>query len=335
MAERRKAPLILDVEDAALPEAPSPADAPPLDQPVATERLLSAASRGGGWGLGKWVFSVLGALVLLWVGVALTEFITSLFANYVWLGWVGAGLLGLLSLLLFMVCLRELAALSRIGRVEGLRKMAERAVTTGSREDADAVREGLNRLYRKRADLQWTRERLATADDDTPDAEGRIAVAERTLMATLDQRAQASVSRAARDVAAATALIPLALVDVLAALTCNLRMIREIAEIYGGRAGWFGSWRLLRAVAAHLVATGAVAVADDILGPMVGGGVLAKVSRRFGEGAVNGALTARVGVAAMEICRPLPFHALDRPKASALILSALSSWRRGSKSDPA
>ncbi|MEM1313077.1 MAG: YcjF family protein, partial [Pseudomonadota bacterium] len=61
-----------------------------------------------------------------------------------------------------------------------------------------------------------------------------------------------------------------------------------------------------------------------LIGPMVGGGALAKLSRRFGEGLVNGALTARVGVAAIEVCRPLPFAALPRPRTRSLVTAALS-----------
>jgi putative membrane protein len=101
-------------------------------------------------------------------------------------------------------------------------------------------------------------------------------------------------------------------------------MIRRIAEIYGGRAGAFGSWRLTRTVLTHLVATGAVAVGDDLIGSIAGGGVLSKVSRRFGEGEDNGALTARVGVAAMEVCRPMPFTAQPRPSVTALVRRALT-----------
>jgi putative membrane protein len=52
--------------------------------------------------------------------------------------------------------------------------------------------------------------------------------------------------------------------------------------------------------------------------------VVAKLSRRFGEGVVNGALTARVGVAAIEVCRPLPFVAAPRPRVAALIGRALT-----------
>jgi putative membrane protein len=73
----------------------------------------------------------------------------------------------------------------------------------------------------------------------------------------------------------------------------------------------------------HLVATGAVAVGDDLLEPFLGGSILGKLSRRFGEGLVNGALTARVGVAAIEVCRPLPFRVSQRPKAAQLVRRAL------------
>ena len=67
-----------------------------------------------------------------------------------------------------------------------------------------------------------------------------------------------------------------------------------------------------------------MAVGDDMLEPILGGGLLAKLSRRFGEGLVNGALTARVGVAAMEVCRPLPFSRKQRPSVRGIIRTSLS-----------
>ena len=78
-------------------------------------------------------------------------------------------------------------------------------------------------------------------------------------------------------------------------------------------------------VATHLLATGARRGRrrHDRLGRRRPAS-LARVSRRFGEGVVNGALTARVGIAAMDVCRPLPFAALPRPKVSNLIGRALT-----------
>ena len=46
---------------------------------------------------------------------------------------------------------------------------------------------------------------------------------------------------------------------------------------------------------------------------MLGHGVAAKLSARLGEGVLNGLLTARLGLAAIEVARPLPFAALPPP----------------------
>lgn len=323
-------PLILELDTTALPEAPEPADAPPPDDPLplATQQALAIAARGRRWGLGRLALALFGALLALVVGVALAEFVAGLFVENAFLGSVGLALLAGLLLVLAVICLRELAALARLGRIETLRARAVEAHASGSPAAVEALLGGLDTLYRGRTELETARRRVSEAVGDMPDTPARLAYAEQQLMAPLDARAEAAIMRAARDVGTATAMIPLALADVAVALTRNLRMLREIAEIYGGRAGWVGSWRLMRAVATHLIATGAVAVADDILGPILGGGMLERLSRRFGEGAVNGALTARVGVAAMDVCRPLPFAATARPNASALVLRALKSWRR-------
>ncbi len=179
-------------------------------------------------------------------------------------------------------------------------------------------------MYAGREDVRWGRERFAERQDDVFDADALLDLAEAEMLRPLDARPGAEVEAAARQVATVTALVPLALADVAAALTANLRMIRRIAEVYGGRAGTLGAWRLTRAVLTHLVATGAVAVGDDLVSSVGGGHVLSRVSRRFGEGIVNGALTARVGVAAMEVCRPLPFHGQRRPRVTSLVQRALT-----------
>jgi len=120
--------------------------------------------------------------------------------------------------------------------------------------------------------------------------------------------------------------------DAAAVMYLNVRMIREIASVYGGRAGWLGSWRLLRQVIVRLAATGVIALGDDFFSAILGGGALAKLSRRAGEGAINGALTARIGIAAMEVCRPLPFRALPKPSLRGIAASALTRFRDPARS---
>ena len=66
---------------------------------------------------------------------------------------------------------------------------------------------------------------------------------------------------------------------------------------------------------------------------MIGHGVASHLSARFGEGVLNGLMTARVGLAAMEVCRPAPFHAVQRPKLSA-ILATLTASRDTAENTP-
>lgn len=285
---------------------------------------LAALSQRRASGLTRfalWAFSALFTFVL---SVAAYDFVTGLLARNVVLGWAAFVLVVLAVSAGLVLALREWGAYLRLKRLDALRARAVAARAAADMKGARGVVAGLVSLYAARGDTAWGRARLAEREAEVMDADALLSLAERELLTTLDAEARLAIEGAARQVATVTALVPLALADVAMALVANLRMIRRIAEIYGGRSGSFGSLRLLRRVFASLLAAGALALTDDMIGSVAGGGVLSKLSRRFGEGVVNGALTARVGVAAMELCRPLPFVALERPAVSSLVSRALT-----------
>lgn len=317
------------------PEAetlPSPADAPLIDdggygaakgpQPR-TMRLVSRIIGGKPSRLTRFFINTGAALFTFLLSVAAMRFISNLLTTYPLLGWIGVALFALFAFAALLMAWREYRAWHRFAKIDQINHASVAALETGDLVAAKKVVGQLSALYAGRPELQGGRRYLAERQDETFDAESLLAMAETQLLADLDQEARREIEAAARTVAAATALIPLALADVIAALAANLRMIRRMAEIYGGRAGAVGGWRLARTVMAHLVATGAVAAGDDLIQTVAGGGLLAKVSKRFGEGVVNGALTARVGVAAMEVCRPLPFIHQRRPSVGNLVSRGL------------
>ncbi|MEM6482229.1 MAG: TIGR01620 family protein [Pseudomonadota bacterium] len=330
----RRKPVLIDIDDE---PAPDPAAAPPLpdpdakipDAPVAMQQAAELAARRPSR-LARLIWSALAGLVGLWLSIAIWDFVTSLIERQMVLGYVAAGLAGLVILGCVLAALREAAAFARLARIDQIQEAARSCLNAPDLVSAKKIVAQLERLFAARDDTSWGLAHLREQAPHQVDGDILLSLAETTLLAPLDRQAEREVSAAARQVATVTALVPLALADVAAALFANLRMIRRIAEIYGGRTGRLGTWRLTRSVMTHLVATGAVAVGDDMLSSVAGGGLLSKLSRRFGEGLVNGALTARVGVAAMEVCRPLPFYAEPRPSVRKLVQSALSDLFKGS-----
>ncbi|WP_136440818.1 YcjF family protein [Pacificoceanicola onchidii] len=324
-----KGPVLINLEEDA--GSPSPSEAPPVPelrpmdaptgQAMATAAALAAREPSV---LARWFWRLLVALIGTLTSIAAWTYVTGLIATTPLLGYAVAVLMGLFVITLALIAIKELAAFSRLARIDALHHEAETARAAQDMKAAKGTVTKLKALYAGRDETRWGRERLAEREGEVFDAGALLDLAEHELLTPLDAAARTEVEAAARQVATVTALVPLALADVMAALTSNLRMIRRIAEIYGGRSGTLGSIRLTRAVMSHLVATGAVAVGDDMLEPILGGGLLGKLSRRFGEGLVNGALTARVGVAAMEVCRPLPFSEDKRPSARGIVRTALS-----------
>lgn len=296
-------------------------DPKPTGQAMQTMAVLAARRPSILW---RWFWRIAVVLVGFLISVAAWDFITALLARNPILGTVATALIVLFVIVCLFIAIRELAALSRLRRVDRLQQRGAEIRETGDLGGAKHLQKDVLKLYSGREDVAWGRDRLHNVMENVFDATATLDVTETEILKPLDTAALREIEAGARQVALVTAIVPLALADVVAALTANIRMVRRIAEIYGGRGGTFGSWRLMRTVLTHLVATGAVAVGDDLIGSVAGGGALSKISRRFGEGIINGALTARVGVAAMEVCRPLPFHAETKPKITGVVQRALT-----------
>jgi putative membrane protein len=114
-------------------------------------------------------------------------------------------------------------------------------------------------------------------------------------------------------------------------LVTALGLVRRLALVYGGRPGTLALLRLMRQAVTHLALTGGIAASDSLIQQVIGHGLAAKLSARLGEGMLNGLLTARLGLAAINAVRPLPFAALRQPSLNELAGALLrGSEGRGS-----
>jgi putative membrane protein len=276
----------------------------PIDTPAVPRR-------GFGWGTLFW--AAVAGLVLLGLGLGVVNLIEELFARSESLGVLGIALTAAAALALGVVTLRELTALVRLATIEKLHARASAVLFSDDRGESRAILRDLLKIAHQNPRLARARTALASHAEDIIDGADMIKLAERELMTPLDQEARRLVSSAAQRVSLVTAISPRAAIDIIFVFVAALRLIRQLARLYGGRPGALGMIRLLRHVIAHLAITGGMAASDSLVQQMLGHGLAAKISQRLGEGMLNGLLTARLGLAAIDVTRPLPFAALPRP----------------------
>lgn len=315
----------LDREDVAI-APPSDAPVPTRAGPEAETEAVSLAGapppRAGLWT--KLFWTGLGALVSLGFGMAVARLIDDLFARAAWLGWTGVAAAGLFVLAGLVLIAREGMALRSLARLDDLREQAAIALAQGDKQACGAAADAL--VSAMAANARTARGRAVVAEalaGGIVDGPQKLRIVERELLEPLDREATRLVAEAARRVSVVTAVSPRAAVDLAVVFGTAVHLIRRIAEVYGGRPGTLGMLKLTRHVMAHMALTGGMAAGDTVLDQLVGHGLAARLSAKLGEGVLNGLLTARLGITAIAVTRPLPYVGAPRPDVRDLVGDAL------------
>ena len=263
------------------------------------------------WAVMFWVSSA--GLLLLATGLGVANLIEDLLNRAAWLGGVGAVLAAIAVFALLAIITRETLGLARLAAIDTMRDRAAAILRSDDRAAGRALGRDLIALTRRMPRLARARARLQNHLGDIIDGRDLVRLSERELMAPLDEEARRLVGAAAKRVSVVTAVNSRAAVDMLFVLVTALGLVRRLALLYGGRPGTLGLIKLMRHTVSHIAVTGGVAASDSLIQQVIGHGLAAKLSARLGEGVLNGLLTARLGLAAIETTRPLPFVALRQP----------------------
>ena len=128
---------------------------------------------------------------------------------------------------------------------------------------------------------------------------------EHQVLRDMDERAKKVIVKRSRENGVIVALSPVAWLDMFLTLARSLRMIREISEIYGLRAGVWGRMQLYRRVARNLILIGMTDLATDAAVDVIGAGVAGKLSASLGQGVAAGIYSTRLGYMTVKAVRPL------------------------------
>jgi putative membrane protein len=292
--------------------------------------VLPPSRRRVPWAGMFWVSAA--GLLLLATGLGIANLIEDLLNRAAWLGGIGALFAAVAVVALLAIVTREALGLARLAAIDTLRQRAATILVSDDRAAGRTLGRDLIALTRRMPRLARARARLESHLGDIIDGGDLVRLSERELMAPIDAEARRLVAAAAKRVSVVTAVSPRAAVDMFFVLLTALGLVRRLALLYGGRPGTLGLIKLMRHAVSHVALTGGMAASDSLIQQMIGHGVAAKLSARLGEGVLNGLLTARLGLAAIEATRPLPFTALRQPALNDIASSLLrGSPNRGAE----
>ncbi|MBN8534330.1 MAG: TIGR01620 family protein [Rhizobiales bacterium] len=283
-------------EEADFTEALVPESAPAAPEPCAS------------W-LNRAFWGAVSLLVSLFLVDAVWSLVLSLGQKSPLAGQLGLALVTIITLIALFWLGREFRAILRLRAVRQLREQCRAAADKPTEGNVRHAVSAIMAFYDNDAGSAAGRAEIERSNAEIHDPPTRLAIAERALMRPKDDAARRAVAAAAQRVSVVTAVSPRAIVDVLFVLAQSIALIRALSAIYGGRASGFALLALTRRIAGHLAITGGMAAADQVMGQVMGAGLAARLSAKLGEGILNGVLTARVGLAAIEATRPMDFRA--------------------------
>jgi putative membrane protein len=286
-------------------------------------------------------------LVLAFFGAALAYdavlFLSSLFAVSTVAGTAATALLGAALAAGVLWTFDEMRRFYAMKTADRVREAAARLRGSASHTEGLALVNRILPALRGNLAAHDSSVRLQARLRNTHDGADVLNLFVREVLEPLDRQAAARVSRAARDTALGVAASPVGALDAVIGTVRALRMIREIATIYGLRPGTFGALRLMKRALLDGGSFGAADLASDVFTDIMSGlGLRATgiVAGKLGEGVFAAVRMTRLGLAAMQACRPIPFA--DEQRVTALrrelvtqVFAGLLPRRRGQRLESA
>ena len=316
------APRVIATGESGRVVAAAPAVRPPAPAGTALVRRRSRAVSLGVAGL---VTAFVG-----WLGVDAYLWIAGAFERSAALGWVATAAVAAGVGGATLVIARELRSFLALRNVEAVQqRIAAQSDVMRPADMQASIRAVLAAIPKDRTSEAAIEAFQRKAQRHHTPAQ-QLELVSQTVLASFDRRAEAIVRRAATRAFAINAISPTALTDALFFAATSIRMVREIAACYGHRPTAAATVHLLRRLVVEAGKLGAIDLAAATFSQHIAGAVAERVATSAAESMYAAQRMARLGLATMQLCRPIPFRQQEIPGiTSSLIGNMLRGGPRG------
>ena len=260
----------------------------------------------------SWLWRTLGAVFVTLVGVEAVQFFINGFSQSPFIASLYAILLGGLALICGRTVWRELSGLRQFKYQQNLKQQAQNIISEEGQIDAVTLCDKISkRLPCDLAEFDqsaWQKLNLEEYNDSEI-----MQLYSRSVLSQVDDKALKEIAKFSSESVILVALSPIAVIDMLIMLWRNLRLVNKISALYGLKLSYWSRVSLIKQVIINMAYAGASELVADLGADLLGAELLGKLSARMGQGLGAGMLTARLGLKAMHLCRPIPFTD-DTPK---------------------
>jgi putative membrane protein len=254
----------------------------------------------------SWLWRTLGVVFVTLVAVEAVQFFVNGFGQSPIIASLYAILLAGLSLICGRSVWREFAGLRQFKYQQNLKQQAQDIINEEGKIDAISLCDKISqRLPVDLAEFDhssWQQLNLEEYNDVEI-----MQLYARNVLSQVDQKALKEIAKFSSESVVLVALSPIAIIDMLLMLWRNLRLVNKIAVLYGLKLSYWSRVKLIKQVIINMAYAGASELVADLGADLLGAELLGKLSARMAQGLGAGMLTARLGLKAMHLCRPIPF----------------------------
>lgn len=260
----------------------------------------------------SWLWRGVGIVFVTLVVVEATQFFINGFSQSPIIASLYAILLAGLSLICGRTVWREIAGLRQFKYQQNLKQQAQDIINDEGSGDAtvlcDKISKRLPIEIAESDQISWQKLTLEEYNDVEI-----MQLYARHVLSQVDQKALKEIAKFSSESVVLVALSPIAVIDMLLMLWRNFRLVNKIAALYGLKLSYWSRIKLIKQVIINMAYAGASELVADLGADLLGAELLGKLSARMAQGLGAGMLTARLGLKAMHLCRPIPFTD-DAPK---------------------